>query len=107
MSGGLDTDLARRYVGWAPVPAQLTAWLRDRRAREGRPHEWVRRHGRAPHASQVAIVDDAGVQQRNRSLANDPAKLMPILGGLPPGTPVAFKATYRWGRLLRTPILAH
>jgi transposase len=38
--------------------------------------------------SQVAIVDDAGEQQRNRNLPNDPAKLMPILGGLPPGTAV-------------------
>ena len=42
--------------------------------------------------SQVAIVDAAGVQQRNRNLANDPAKLVPALGVLPPGTPVAFEA---------------
>ena len=46
--------------------------------------------------SQVAIVDAAGVQQRNRNLANDPAKLSPVLGGLPPGTPVAFEAAYGW-----------
>jgi transposase len=50
--------------------------------------------------SQVAIVDDAGVQQRNRNLANDPAKLVPVLGGLPPGTPVAFEAAYGWGWLV-------
>jgi transposase len=50
--------------------------------------------------SQVAIVDDAGVQQRNRNLANDPAKLVPILGVLPPGTPVAFEAAYGWGWLV-------
>jgi len=50
--------------------------------------------------SQVAIVDDAGVQQRNRNLANDPAKLMPILGALAPGTPVAFEAAYGWGWLV-------
>jgi transposase len=50
--------------------------------------------------SQVAIVDAAGVQQRNRNLANDPAKLVPILGGLPPGTPVAFEAAYGWGWLV-------
>jgi hypothetical protein len=31
---------------------------------------------------QLAIVDEAGVQQRNRNLANDPAKLVPILGAL-------------------------
>jgi hypothetical protein len=30
--------------------------------------------------SQVAIVDDAGSQQHNRNLANDPAKLVPVLG---------------------------
>jgi transposase len=46
--------------------------------------------------SQVAIVDDAGAQQRNRNLANDPAKRVPILGELPPGTPVAFEAAYGW-----------
>ena len=50
--------------------------------------------------SQVAIVDDAGVAQRNRNLANDPAKLVPILGALPPGTQVAFEAAYGWGWLV-------
>jgi transposase len=50
--------------------------------------------------SQVAVVDDAGVPQRNRNLANDPAKLVPILGALPPGTPVAFEAAYGWGWLV-------
>jgi transposase len=50
--------------------------------------------------SQVAIVDDAGVQQRNRNLANDPAKLTPVLGALAPGTPVAFEAAYGWGWLV-------
>jgi hypothetical protein len=50
--------------------------------------------------SQVAIVDDAGVLQCNRNLANDPAKLVPILGALPPGTPVAFEAAYGWGWLV-------
>jgi transposase len=39
---------------------------------------------------QVAVVDDTGAAQRNRNLANDPAQLVPILGVLPPGTPVAF-----------------
>jgi hypothetical protein len=29
--------------------------------------------------SQVAVVDEGGNQQRNRNLANDPAKLVPIL----------------------------
>jgi transposase len=50
--------------------------------------------------SQVAIVDEAGVQQRNRNLANDPAKLAPVLGALAPGTPVAFEAAYGWGWLV-------
>jgi transposase len=50
--------------------------------------------------SQVAIVDDAGEEQRNRNVANDPAKLVPILGALEPGTPVAFEAAYGWGWLV-------
>ena len=50
--------------------------------------------------SQVAVVDDTGVLQRNRNVANDPAKLVPILGVLPPGTPVAFEAAYGWGWLV-------
>jgi transposase len=50
--------------------------------------------------SQVAIVDDAGVPQRNRNVANDPAKLIPILGALAPGTSVAFEAAYGWGWLV-------
>ena len=50
--------------------------------------------------SQIAVIDDHGVPQRNRNLANDPAKLIPILGTLPPGTPVAFEAAYGWGWLV-------
>jgi transposase len=50
--------------------------------------------------SQVAVVDDAGDEQRNRNVANDPAKLVPILGALAPGTPVAFEAAYGWGWLV-------
>jgi transposase len=45
-------------------------------------------------------VDAAGVQQRNRNVPNDPTKLVPILGTLPPGTPVAFEAAYGWGWLV-------
>jgi hypothetical protein len=37
--------------------------------------------------SQVAVVDEAGVPQRNRNVPNDPAKLVPILGALASGTP--------------------
>jgi hypothetical protein len=65
--------------------------------------EYLRRDGRAPQRSQVAIVDDAGVQQRNRNPPNDPAKLVPIPGTLPPGTPVAFEAAYGWGWLAELP----
>jgi hypothetical protein len=44
--------------------------------------------------SQIAVLDTASVQQANRNLTNDPTTLMPILGALPPGTPVAFEAAY-------------
>ena len=47
--------------------------------------------------SQVAIVDDGGGEVLNRNLRNDRAELMPILGTLEPGTPVAFEAAYGWG----------
>ena len=50
--------------------------------------------------SQVAVVDDTGAAQRNRNVANDPAKLVAILGVLPPGTPVAFEAADGWGWLV-------
>jgi len=50
--------------------------------------------------SQVAIVDEAGVPRRNRNVPNAPAKLVPVLGALPPGTPVAFEAAYGWGWLV-------
>jgi transposase len=50
--------------------------------------------------SQIAVLDAAGDEQRNRNVPNDPVKLVPILGGLPPGTPVAFEAAYGWGWLV-------
>jgi transposase len=50
--------------------------------------------------SQIAVLDAAGDEQRNRNLANDPVKLVPFLGVLPPGTPVAFEAAYGWGWLV-------
>jgi hypothetical protein len=42
--------------------------------------------------SQIAIIDAAGDQQRNRNVPNDPAELTPILATLAAGTPVAFEA---------------
>jgi transposase len=35
-----------------------------------------------------------------RNVPNHPTKLVPILGALPPGTPVAFEAAYGWGWLV-------
>jgi transposase len=49
--------------------------------------------------SQVALVDEHGVQLANRNLANDSAELVAVLGRLAPGTPVAFEAAYGWGWL--------
>jgi hypothetical protein len=49
--------------------------------------------------SQVALLDQDGSQMLNRNLPNDPAELVPILGTLAPGTPVAFEAAYGWGWL--------
>jgi transposase len=50
--------------------------------------------------SQVALLDEHGVQLTNRNLPNDPAELVTILGSLEPGTPVAFEAAYGWGWLV-------
>jgi hypothetical protein len=47
----------------------------------------------------VALLDEHGAQLLNRNLPNDPAELVPILGALAPGTPVAFEAAYGWGWL--------
>jgi hypothetical protein len=44
-------------------------------------------------------LDAAGGEQRSRNLPNDPVKLVPVLGVLPPGTPVAFEAAYGWAWL--------
>ena len=46
--------------------------------------------------SQVAVLDQRGVQVLNRNLPNDPAELVTVLGGLASGTPVAFEAAYGW-----------
>jgi hypothetical protein len=48
-----------------------------------------------PKRSQIAVLDAAGGEQRSRNLPNDPVKLVPVLGVLPPGT-VAFEAAYGW-----------
>jgi hypothetical protein len=46
--------------------------------------------------SQIAVLDTAGDEQRNRTVPIDPVKLVPILGVLAPGTPVAFEAASGW-----------
>jgi len=50
--------------------------------------------------SQIAVLDAAGDEQRNRNVPNGPVQLVPILGVLAPGTPVAFEAAYGWGWLV-------
>ena len=50
--------------------------------------------------SQIAVLDQGGTQLLNRNLPNDPAELVPVLGRLAPGTPVAFEAAYGWGWLV-------
>ena len=47
--------------------------------------------------SQIAVLDAVGDEQRTRNVPNDPAKLVPILGALAPGTPVAFEASNSLG----------
>jgi hypothetical protein len=39
----------------------------------------------------IAVLGAAGGVQRNRNLPDDQVKLVPVLGVLPPGTPVAFE----------------
>jgi hypothetical protein len=53
-----------------------------------------------PKRSQIAVLDAAGGVQRNRNLSDDQVKLVPVVGVLPPGTPVAFEAAYGWGWLV-------
>ena len=49
--------------------------------------------------SQIAVVDDTGVPQRNRIVPNDPVQLVPILGRCQaPRLPS--RAAYGWGWLV-------
>ena len=57
--------------------------------------------------SQIAVVDGAGVPSATATWANDPAKLIPVLGVLAPGTPVAFEAASGWGWLVELLAVAH
>jgi hypothetical protein len=60
------------------------------------PDEDLGRDGRVSPALPGRHRGRRRCPQRNPNLANDPAKLIPVLGGLPPGTPVAFEAAYGW-----------
>lgn len=50
--------------------------------------------------SQIAVLDDDGARLLNQNVPNDPSALVPILGDLPTGTPVAFEAAYGWSWLV-------
>jgi len=49
--------------------------------------------------SQVAVAGEDGRVQLNRNVVNGPQPMLGLLGGLPPGTPVASGAAFGWGWL--------
>jgi transposase len=49
--------------------------------------------------SQVAVAAEDGRVQLNRNVVNGSQPMLGLLGGLPPGTPVAFEAAFGWGWL--------
>src|SRR5690348_15482100 len=50
--------------------------------------------------SQVAVVDEGGEVLANRNVPNGVESVLGVIGGLPPGTPVAFEAAFGWGWLV-------
>jgi transposase len=50
--------------------------------------------------SQVAVVTGDGQVQVNRNVVNGPEPMLRLIGGLPPGTPVAFEAAFGCGWLV-------
>jgi transposase len=50
--------------------------------------------------SQVAVVTGDGQVQVNRNVVNGSEPMLRLIGGLPPGTPVAFEAAFGWGWLV-------
>jgi transposase len=52
--------------------------------------------------TQVAVLRIDGTEVLNRSVSNSPEELIPVLGSLQPGTPVAFEAAYGWGWVVET-----
>jgi transposase len=51
--------------------------------------------------SQVAVVTGDGKVQLNRNVVNGSEPMLRLVGGLPPGTPVASGAAYGWGWLVQ------
>src|SRR5262252_8784507 len=50
--------------------------------------------------SQVAVIDQVGEVLANRNVPNGTQPVLGVIGGLPPGTPVAFEAAFGWGWLV-------
>jgi transposase len=64
--------------------------------------------------SQVAVFNEGGEVLANRNVPNGTQPVLGVIGGLPPGTPVAFEAAFGWGWLVElledygfTPHLVH
>jgi hypothetical protein len=49
--------------------------------------------------SQVAVVTEDGTVQLNKNVVNGSEPMLRLIGGLPPGTPVAFESAFGWGWL--------
>ena len=49
--------------------------------------------------SQVAVVTEDGKVQLNKNVVNGSEPMLRLIGGLPPGTPVASGAAFGWGWL--------
>jgi len=50
--------------------------------------------------SQVAVINEGGEVLANRNVPNGTRPVLGVIGGLPPGTPVAFEAAFGWGWLV-------
>ena len=50
--------------------------------------------------SQVAVINEGGEVLANRNVPIGTQRVLGVIGGLPPGTPVAFEAAFGWGWLV-------
>ncbi len=48
--------------------------------------------------SQVAVVNEGGEVLANRNVPNGAKPILPVIGGLPAGTPAAYEAALCWER---------